>query len=373
MRDETRIKGIGVGGALLLSALFLLWVSFPATASAGVEDEKLYLALGDSAAAGFGDDPPGGGYVRRLGEIYETELGVTDTVNLAAGGATSISLIASQLDPAIAKIAEASDVRALTVTIGGNDTLRGCSTQFDEPSCPFRPNLATIFSELNDALEADPGEEVFTAMAYYNPYAGLQPQEGSYEIALVGMNDVAGVCDAEGFLGLNDVILQEAGKAGIPVADPYAALLPQGQALMAGDGLHLNAAGYTALVDSFLEPRAPAVCTGPRLVPDYGPHPGGGGPWREPDPVTDTTPPATKLTRVTPRRTTVRRATFGFVSSERGSTFECRLDRRRYRSCRPPMTLKRLKPGRHVFRVRAIDGTGNTDPTPAIHRFRVLK
>lgn len=228
MREEAGFRWTGVAGVLLI-AIVSLMTGFPAASSADVQDERLYLALGDSAAAGFGDDPPGGGYVRRLGEIYETELGITGTQNFAVGGATTTSLIAGQLDLAVSKIGEASDVKALTVTVGGNDTLQGCSMRWDDPSCPLRPNLAEIFSRLNTALGADPGEEVFTAMAYYNPYAGLQPREGSFEIALVGGNRVAGVCDSGGNMGLNDVILEEAGKAGIPVADPYAALLPGGR------------------------------------------------------------------------------------------------------------------------------------------------
>lgn len=144
---------------------------------------------------------------------------------------------------------------------------------------------------------------------------------------------------------------------------------------MAGDGLHLNAAGYTALVGSFRAPRAPAVCTGPRNLPDYGQHPGGGWIPHDPemDPVADTVPPRTKLSRVASPRGKFRMARFAFTSSERGSTFECRLDRRSFRSCRSPLTVRRLKPGRHVFRVRATDPSGNTDRTPAIHRFRVSK
>ncbi len=32
-----------------------------------------------------------------------------------------------------------------------------------------------------------------------------------------------------------------------------------------------------------------------------------------------------------------------------------------------------LKPGKHVFKVRATDAAGNVDPTPAVKKFTVLK
>jgi Tol biopolymer transport system component len=71
------------------------------------------------------------------------------------------------------------------------------------------------------------------------------------------------------------------------------------------------------------------------------------------------------------KRTTKRRAKFTFSSSQSGSRFECKLDKRRFRSCRSPFE-RRLKPGRHVFRLRAIGPAGVPDPTPAIFRWTIL-
>jgi CSLREA domain-containing protein len=67
-----------------------------------------------------------------------------------------------------------------------------------------------------------------------------------------------------------------------------------------------------------------------------------------------------------------RTAKFRFVSSEVGSTFQCRLDKKPFKPCRSPKNYKHLKPGKHVFEVRAIDAAGNRDKTPATRRFRVL-
>ena len=72
-----------------------------------------------------------------------------------------------------------------------------------------------------------------------------------------------------------------------------------------------------------------------------------------------------------PRKVKKPKAKFRFSSSEPGLSFECRLDRRRFRPCTSPKGLKRLKEGRHEFFVRAIDSAGNVDPTPARRRFKV--
>jgi hypothetical protein len=82
--------------------------------------------------------------------------------------------------------------------------------------------------------------------------------------------------------------------------------------------------------------------------------------------------PVTRLRGKPPRRGTDRTPTFRFASSEPNSTFRCRIDQKRFRRCRSPFTVKRLRPGVHTFRVKAVDSTGNADRTPAKYRFRIL-
>ncbi len=86
----------------------------------------------------------------------------------------------------------------------------------------------------------------------------------------------------------------------------------------------------------------------------------------------DTTPPQTKIRKGPKRKTASTTAKFRFTSSEKGSTFQCKLDKRPWRRCKSPKTYKGLKPGKHVFRVRAVDKAGNVDPTPARRKFEVL-
>ena len=57
--------------------------------------------------------------------------------------------------------------------------------------------------------------------------------------------------------------------------------------------------------------------------------------------------------------------TFGFSSTETGSTFECRVDGGSWTACTTPHTTAALGEGSHTFDVRATDVAGNTDATPA--------
>jgi len=86
----------------------------------------------------------------------------------------------------------------------------------------------------------------------------------------------------------------------------------------------------------------------------------------------DTTPPQTKIVKGPKAKTHARKVKVKFTSSEAGSTFKCKLDKKPVKSCKSPKTYKKLKPGKHVFKVWAIDKAGNKDPTPAKRKFKVL-
>ena len=99
---------------------------------------------------------------------------------------------------------------------------------------------------------------------------------------------------------------------------------------------------------------------------------GGGNVIPQP-PASDTTPPQTVILAGPPWKSPARTAKFEFTSNEPGSRFECKLDRGPRRPCRSPMTLRRLRLGKHVFKVWAVDASGNKDESPAKMVFRVLK
>jgi hypothetical protein len=92
--------------------------------------------------------------------------------------------------------------------------------------------------------------------------------------------------------------------------------------------------------------------------------------------VIDATAPETTFTKVPRKRIETAKARvrvrFAFTASEPNSSFECKLDKKPLAACSSPRVLK-VKPGRHRFSVQSTDQLENTDATPAVHRFRVIK
>ena len=84
----------------------------------------------------------------------------------------------------------------------------------------------------------------------------------------------------------------------------------------------------------------------------------------------DTVVPATTIT-AGPRKYGTAIATFEFESNEKSAMLECSLDRAQFETCASPKTYTGLARGKHSFRVRAVDGAGNTDPTPAAREWDV--
>ena len=99
--------------------------------------------------------------------------------------------------------------------------------------------------------------------------------------------------------------------------------------------------------------------------------PGSGSPQSPGSDVADTKPPRTSIVKGPGPGLAGGAARFRFRSSEGGSTFVCKLDRRKARRCGSPKRYSGLGPGLHVFRVWATDAAGNKDPTPAKLKFRV--
>jgi glucose/arabinose dehydrogenase len=83
------------------------------------------------------------------------------------------------------------------------------------------------------------------------------------------------------------------------------------------------------------------------------------------------TPPRTKLGRHPPARSRKTTATFAFSADLGSATFRCKLDGKRAQPCRSPKTYRKLKPGKHIFKVWAVAGV-LSDRTPAKFSWKIL-
>ncbi len=81
--------------------------------------------------------------------------------------------------------------------------------------------------------------------------------------------------------------------------------------------------------------------------------------------------PATTLAKHPPKTTRSNLAKFVFRANLGNATFRCKLDAKPTKPCRSPLTYKKLKPGRHTFKVWATVGV-LTDPTPAKFTWKIL-
>jgi hypothetical protein len=82
--------------------------------------------------------------------------------------------------------------------------------------------------------------------------------------------------------------------------------------------------------------------------------------------------PETKITKGAPKKTDKNKITFKFSSDDPVASFQCKLDRKAFKACPSPKTLKHLDVGKHTFAIRAVDPDGHRDPSPAKDRFRVV-
>jgi lysophospholipase L1-like esterase len=243
----------------------------PAGAESGERPigRPLYLALGDSVAAGVGaSDPAVTGYVPVLYDLLHDEPscqlvgrpGCRSLAmdSLAVGGATSTTLLTGQLPAAVHELRAhngdrnpRNDVLVVTIDIGGNDVFSlvpDCSAG-STPQCLalvqarlaiFEANFSQILSQLRAAAGPD---TVIVAMTYYNPLGSC------VRAALAPLADVV-LEGGPGLEGLNDRIRRISAANGVLVADTYGLLGP-GDLVGGTDCLHPNDAGHQKIAEAF--------------------------------------------------------------------------------------------------------------------------
>ena len=250
----------------LASVLFAAMLAAPALAAQ--PQGPVYIALGDSVAAGSGANSPNTAYPERLHRYLKSadcndaaanacpHLGFID---LSVGGATSGDLINSQLGPAVAEIQArlsdtdpANDVEFVSITIGGNDVFRPviaacaagvgaeCVTTITTVFGQYGSNLATILGTLR---AVSPNMEI-AIMTYYNPL-------GSCELAALAPLANAVLEGGNGLdLGLNDIIRAVASATGATVVDTYG-LLSGADFVGGSDCLHPDDSGHRKIAKAY--------------------------------------------------------------------------------------------------------------------------
>jgi lysophospholipase L1-like esterase len=211
----------------------------------------VYLALGDSIAAGEGaSDPETTDYAARIAASITDETGeAPDVQSLAVGGATTQDLIDRQLGPALDRI-EAGNVQLVTITIGGNDMFEystdpDCVKDPVDPGCPLEEGLFDVEERL-DRILAELSDAAPETAIVINVYPQLFSGSGhDYERSAEKAFDL-----------LNGVITTVAERNGVLLADPRPDFQQRSRDLTHIDeepvDFHPNDTGYRVIADAFL-------------------------------------------------------------------------------------------------------------------------
>jgi CSLREA domain-containing protein len=81
--------------------------------------------------------------------------------------------------------------------------------------------------------------------------------------------------------------------------------------------------------------------------------------------------PQTSIVKGPAKRSHSTLARFRFRSDGSAARFRCELDDGPVTDCRSPITYRRLRPGKHQFRVWAVSASGDPDPSPARWTFSI--
>lgn len=255
----------------------------PGSATADPPGLPLQLSLGDSWGSGVGA-PPGQGYVdllhRELRDRWDCLPASSPRVprgckqlrlvNLAQGGATTPSMLATQVPVAVDLLETRNhdrnrhnDVEVVTVHIGGNDVvspvLAACLEGLT-PAClvTIETELATFRADLDTALgalraAAGPGTPIVVG-TYDNPIPTCQlgPVPGAVTLGAMVLEGDSAVPGAPVTAGLHDLIREVAAEHDAEVAEVFGRLAP-GDWVGGADCLHPVASGYEVVADTFLE------------------------------------------------------------------------------------------------------------------------
>jgi hypothetical protein len=86
----------------------------------------------------------------------------------------------------------------------------------------------------------------------------------------------------------------------------------------------------------------------------------------------DCVKPTVSITKQPSKKTSKTKAKFKFSSDDATATFTCRTDKKDFKPCSSPFKLSKLKKGKHVFVVEAVDANDNVSPSES-YKWKVKK
>jgi acyl-CoA thioesterase I len=252
MLKRTEVRGV----LLLLCSIALLCGASAPSAVAFVRP-GVYLAMGDSLAAGWGASAPSQAYVPRVFAHLSAEgrSPISELVNLGVPGETTSSFLGGQLTQALEVIDNPTTVvRDVTLDIGANDLLGNpqCSIDPASSACPVQTNLTAILHALKHELRQNRETPRIAVLAYYNPWSGLpDPRAAPTDLALVGADRKIDCNASAAAIGLNDIIACTASPYGATVANAYPPFEGKAAQLVNPGDIHPNDAGYAVIARRF--------------------------------------------------------------------------------------------------------------------------
>ena len=89
----------------------------------------------------------------------------------------------------------------------------------------------------------------------------------------------------------------------------------------------------------------------------------------------DSIAPKTRITVGPGAKTRKRKVVFRFTDITGGpdTSFLCKLDKKKWKSCHAPLKLKKLGHRRHTLKVKAYDAAGNRERKPVKRSFQVVR
>jgi hypothetical protein len=91
--------------------------------------------------------------------------------------------------------------------------------------------------------------------------------------------------------------------------------------------------------------------------------------------IEDSTPPHVRITMGPGAKTRRHKAVFRFADAGEdplGTSFQCRVNHKKWKACHSPLKLSHLEFHRYTFRVRGTDAIGNAGAKPARRSFKVI-